>query len=299
MAMVHAPRTNTERPSTRQRIEALAQHPTLFEYIDKHPQSGIYDRFGKEWSRALSYVDGIVHQCSDAVDTFIWERSKSLTEEKLETEFAEVMKNEIDALLLHRMFPYLYSGTIMSLTTTTDKVVKAAGEIALAPSPAKDFMNDFRTHSQYESQSPRAANGELLSSYGKRGAPVPGRCATICSKSPDPAETAVAKWLMNPLITFVAKPFRSILFKVPVIRRRFDSTSPDIELFRTSTVEALARFAMLMVAILCATAAIFTLDVVKKRQLRILIMALYALAFALPIQFLGPSSYPLYTLVIS
>jgi hypothetical protein len=190
-------------------------------------------------------------------------------------------------------------GYLISLTTTPGKVKKAMGEMALTPSPSKDFMDDFRTQSGCESTIIRAANGELLSVYGKKGAPVPDQYATICPEVFDPAENAVANWLMDPLITFIGEPFRSILLKVPIIRKRFDSTSLNIKLFSANTVTALARTAMVMVAILCATAAIFTLDVVKKRQLRILIMALYALAFALPVQFLGPSSFPLYTLIIS
>jgi hypothetical protein len=179
------------------------------------------------------------------------------------------------------------------------KVAKEMTEMALAPAPLREFMDDFRIESKYDSEIVRAANGELLSCYGSKGEPVPDWCATTGPQNLNPAQHAVRHWLLDPLITFVSTPFRSILLKIPTIQKRSDSTKRNIKVFSENTVTALADTVMVMVAILCATAAIFTLSAVKKREIRILIMAIYAMAFALPMQLLGPSSLPLYTLVIS
>jgi hypothetical protein len=179
------------------------------------------------------------------------------------------------------------------------KVVKVMKEMALAQAPMKEFMDDFRVDSKYNSEIRRAANGEMLSCYGSKGEPVPEWCATIGPQNLDPAQYAVRHWLLDPLFAFISTPFQSILLNIPKIRKRSDKAKRDIRVFSENTVTALAGTVMIMVAILCATAAIFTLDVVKKRQIRILIMAIYAMAFALPMQLLGPSSLPLYTLVIS
>jgi hypothetical protein len=104
MELIDATATNTQRPTLCERINALAQHRPLYENIDKHPQSGVYNRFGKNWPMILYYVEGEVHRCRDAVDEFIWERAPSLTEEELKTEFAAVMEKFIAASRLHGMF---------------------------------------------------------------------------------------------------------------------------------------------------------------------------------------------------
>jgi hypothetical protein len=299
MANDHAPTTSTDRPSVHERINALAQHRPLFENIDRHPQSGVYNRFLRNWSRVLYYAEGEVYRRSDAVDTFLWERTQSLAEEELETEFGMVMKKETNALLLHGMYLLLAVAEILLFTMTIEKVATAMGRVALAPLPSKEFMDDFRSQSRYNSEIVRAANGELLSQYGQIKAPVSDQYATVGPQNRDPAQDVVRQWLMDPLITFVSAPFRSILLKIPMIRKKCDRTKRDINVFSESSVNALAGTVMVMVAVLCATAAIFTLDVVKKRQVRILIMAIYAMAFALPMQLLGPSSLPLYSLVIS
>jgi hypothetical protein len=301
MANDHAPETNTERPSTRERINALATHRPLFEHIDNHPQSGVYNRFGKNWSRSLNYIEGEVHRCNDVVEDCFRKRSQILAEGDFKTEIETALKKEMETLLLHRMLPPLhFLFPAHRIDRNKGKVAKASGEAAIAPSLSKVSMDEFRSESGCESNGiTRAANGQLLSLYGKMGTPVPGWCATIYRKDFDPAEEVVAKWVMDLLVIFIGRPFSVLLYNIPPIKRRFNIESPDIRFFSARAVAVITRIAMVMVAILCATAAIFTLDVVKKRQIRIFIMALYALAFALPVQFLAPSSFPLYTLIIS
>jgi hypothetical protein len=108
MANDYAFVTNNERPTLRERVNALAQHRPLYGSIDKHPQSGIYNRFGENWPMVLYYVEGEVHRCKDAVDVFIFKQAQSLTEAELETGLAMVMEKLMSAQFLHGMFPLFY-----------------------------------------------------------------------------------------------------------------------------------------------------------------------------------------------
>lgn len=179
-----------------------------------------------------------------------------------------------------------------------EKVVEASQRVASAPSPSKRSMDDYRVISGCESGRSRAANGESLSLYGKKGAPVPTHLATICAEDFEPVAQAIEEWLMDHFLELVGDPFRSVLSKIPIVGKRVKSTGPTT-VVDASVISALARAFMVMIAILCLTAAIFTLEVVKRPKVRILVVALFAQAFALPIQFLGSHSLPLYTLITS
>jgi hypothetical protein len=176
-------------------------------------------------------------------------------------------------------------------------VVKASQAMALAPSPSNSSMDAFRTNSRLGTTSGRAANGESLLLYGESGTPAPYYVAALWAEHFDPFEHALVTWLMNPFLEIVYKPFRSFLLKLPMISKWFENKDPNVEIVSTGTIFAFAKAFMVVMAILFLTAAIFTLQVVKSPKVRIMTMGLFAQVFALPVQFLGSRSLPLYTLV--
>ena len=287
------------------RLMALSEHGDLFEHIDKYPQSGVYERFGREWAMTIAYVEGEVQSCSDVANQFIRDKSrrgkpKDGAAKDLSKELSEVMTPLIDVLLLQCVSIRFLSSRKLFLTMT-DNLVEAAQKIASAPSPTKRSMDDYRANSGFDSGRTRAANGRSVLWYGLAGEPVPHQLATIHNDGFDPVAQAIADWLMDPFLELISKPFRSFLRSMPIVGKRFrqrDLNDPVVGA-GASTISALARAFMVMIAILCMTAAILTLQVVKDPKRRILVLALFGQAFALPIQFLGPQSLPLYTLICS
>lgn len=183
------------------------------------------------------------------------------------------------------------------LTNSIETVVKAAHTMSTAPSPTKSFLDLYRATIGCESGASRAANGGPLSLYGQVGASVPGDLATICKEDCDPVAQAISKWLVD-LFLDVSNPFRRVLLRIPMLRKRFKHLDPEgVTSVKAGTISAVAKALMVMFAILVLTAAIFTLNSVRRPNLRILIVALFAQGLALPVQFLSPGSLPLYTLI--
>lgn len=179
----------------------------------------------------------------------------------------------------------------------TEKVVSASRAMALAPSPSVSSMDSFRIWNNCDTKGSRAANGESSSLYGEIGTPVPFNQAAICAEEFDPAEQVIATWLMDPFLEVVCDPFRSILPRLPMVGKRFKNTDRKTRVVGTSTIMTFTKAFMVVMAILLFTAAIFTLQTVKRPKVRIMTMGMFAQIFALPAQFLGPRSLPLYTLV--
>lgn len=165
---------------------------------------------------------------------------------------------------------------------TIAKAVKAWQVAALAPSVPDRTMDDYRINSGFTC-----------------GNDLADACATICHADFDRLEQFVEDWIMQPFLDFVSKPFRSVLLKLPAVRRKFRHQSAEVSVVDANTIAACARLFMVMVAVLCAAAAIFTLNCVKNRQMRIVLMGLFALAFSMPVQFLSPRSLPMHTLILS
>lgn len=182
---------------------------------------------------------------------------------------------------------------------TIAKAVKAWQVAALAPSVPDRTMDDYRINSGFTCGNDLAANGQSSTMYGMKGTGVPDACATICHADFDRLEQFVEDWIMQPFLDFVSKPFRSVLLKLPAVRRKFRHQSAEFSVVDANTIAACARLFMVMVAVLCAVAAIFTLNCVKNRQVRIVLMGLFALAFSMPVQFLSPRSLPMHTLILS
>ena len=304
MSATHTTELDCSAPSVYDRIRALSEHGDLFEHIDRYPQAGVYERFGQEWAKAIAYVEGEVQCCSDVANQFIQDKSrcgkpKDGTAKDLRKEFSEVMRPLIDMLLLQCVSIHFLSSRKLFLTKITDKVVKASQNIALAPLPTKRSMDEYRIFGGCVSGKARAANGRSVLWYGRAGEPVPHQLATIHNDGFDAVAQAIADWLMDPFLELITQPFRSLLRKIPIVGKKYRHGNPDVPMVGASTIMALARAFMVMIAILCLTAAILTLQVVKDPKMRILVVALYAQAFALPIQFLDPQSLPLYTLICS
>lgn len=166
-----------------------------------------------------------------------------------------------------------------------------------APSPSKRCLDLYRQTIGSESGAHRAANGGPLSLYGQIGASVPRDLATICNEGYDPVAQAISSWLVEPFL-FVSNPFRRILLRVPMLRKRFSNSDPEgVTSVWAGAISAVAKAVTVMFAILVLTAAIFTLNSVRRPNLRILIVALFAQGLALPVQFLSPGSLGLYTLI--
>jgi hypothetical protein len=166
----------------------------------------------------------------------------------------------------------------------------------MAPSPTERSMEMYR---RIVSRNPRAANGELILLYGNKGAPVPPHVGTICDEDDDPPVAFIINWLMDPFLELITNPFRSILPKLPIIGKSFKGIDPEQKVVDARVVATLAKAAMVMIAILLLTAAILTLNEMQDSRKRILVAALFAQLFALPIQFLGSRALPLYMLVIA
>jgi hypothetical protein len=169
--------------------------------------------------------------------------------------------------------------------------------MATAPYPSMKSMNGFRVQCGYHDGISRAANGELLSSYGEINAPVPVYAATIWDEDFEPIEQAIVTWLMNPFLKLIVNPLRRILFDLPLLRKKFASKDREVKIVRANTITAFARAFVVVIAILSLTAAVFTLQAVEGPKVRIMAMGMFAQVFILPMQLLGSRSLPLYTLI--
>jgi hypothetical protein len=169
--------------------------------------------------------------------------------------------------------------------------------MALSKSPSKSGMAGYRAHSGSDYGGRRAVNGQLLSRYGKDGDPVPLYLGAIHSEDLDPISHILANWMMNPFLDLVVSPVRRLMLKVPMVRDLLKSKEPDVRAVDASVIRALSKYIVIATAILCLTAAILTLDAVRDSKLRIMTVSLYAMAFALPAQYMGSRSLPLYILI--
>jgi hypothetical protein len=176
---------------------------------------------------------------------------------------------------------------------------KASQDIAKARSPTIQSLEVYR---EIIAQKSRAANGESILLYGMKGEPVPPYLTTIYDDredSDDLIEKFIIDWLLDPFLELIINPFRSILPMLPVIGKRFEGIDSEQKLVAASITSALAKAITVMVAILCLTTAIVVLNEMKDSRKRILVAAVFAQLFALPIQFLSPRALPLYMLIIA
>ena len=58
-------------PSAKERIVALHKHNHLFETMAENPQTGIFERFEKQWAFVASYTESQVHRYWNDVEMFL------------------------------------------------------------------------------------------------------------------------------------------------------------------------------------------------------------------------------------
>jgi hypothetical protein len=299
MSTFHKASPNHSGPSVRECIEALRDNRQHLEHTAEFPQNGIYQLFGEAYTMATAFAESEVRQCFDAAMMFVRETSKGQDDVSLQAGYSAIMRNMQEVLLRYCTSPPLLSlEDDFGLNLKTGEIVKASQGMATAPSPTKRSLEMYR---KIVALKTRAANGELISLYGKKGDPVPPYLGTICDEDDDddPLERLIINWLMDPFLELITNPFRSILPNLPIVGKRFKGTDPEQKLVDHRIVAALAKAVMVMIAILLLTAAILTLNEMQDSRKRILVAALFAQLFALPIQFLGSRALPLYMLVIA
>jgi hypothetical protein len=300
MNAFHEASPNRDGPSVHECIEALRDNRQHLEHTADFPQNGIYQRFGEAFTMATAFAESEVRRCFDAAIMFVRETPKGQDDNSLQARYSATMRDMQEVLLRYCKSPppLLSHGDDVDLKSKTGEIVKASQEMAMARSPTKRSLEMYR---KIIAQKARAANGELISLYGKKGDPVPPCLGTICAEDvdDDPLVRLIINWLMDPFLELITNPFRSILPNLPIVGRRFKDIDPEQKLVDHRIVSALAKAVMVMIAILLLTAAILTLNEMQDSRKRILVAAFFAQLFALPIQFLGSRALPLYMLVIA
>ncbi|KAF2026515.1 hypothetical protein EK21DRAFT_73997 [Setomelanomma holmii] len=260
--------------TARERIRALAEHEQVFEATAEFPPAGIHERFGGEWTMAIAYIEGQVHQSANAARLAIWKNSHAQAGDAN----ADFVSAE-------------------ELTASIDRAVKASKQMALAPPPSKLGLEAYRAYSGIDHGGRRAANGQLLSRYGGERDPVPSYLAAIDNEDLAPVAQIMTDWVMNPFAEYFIAPLRRGMIKTPFLRNLLRNQDPCVRAVGGNVMEALSKHVVIATAVLCLTAAVITLDAVKSQRLKIMTVALFALVFALPAQYMGSRSLPLFTLI--
>lgn len=160
-------------------------------------------------------------------------------------------------------------------------------------------MDIYRLKSAFEHGNDLAANGQPSFRYSTKGTDAH---ATICDEDLDRLDSFVTDWILQPFLNglnMVSKPFRSRESKLPEVRPSSQHRRTIFHIVSIDAIAAWARSIMVIAAVVCAAAAIFVLNRTRKREMRIVLMGVFAVVYALPIQFLSPRSLPMYTLILS
>ncbi|KAF2187650.1 hypothetical protein K469DRAFT_685541 [Zopfia rhizophila CBS 207.26] len=266
--------------STGDLLKALQEHEDLFNSIAAHPQAGIYQRFGKERALRLSYVENEVRQRHDEVKELlrdVHEGRKEAETEETRADLAKRMGALIEILDLHsRAFE---QDCRMSQSTT--------------PSPL--FMDFYRAHLQRGGDDARAPNGELISFYDSKGAPISHEFTALDNPDLDPMQSFLVNRLMNPFLDYVRAPVQKLLKKIARGQKgadeaaRWQGTSGRI-------ISAIAKAVTCMLATLSLAAAIGILYSINSLEGRLVVMTLFGLGFSSSVNFLGQDAIPIYAL---
>jgi hypothetical protein len=179
----------------------------------------------------------------------------------------------------------------------TGNVVTAWRAATSAPSVTERSMDIIK--SAFKCGNGLAANGQPSFLYSTKGTDA---YATICDEDLDKLDSFVTDWILQPFLNCLdlfSKPFRSHQSQLPEVQASFRHRSTVFQAVSVNAIAAWARSLMVIVAVVCAAAAIFVLNRVQKREMRIVAMGFFAVLYALPIQFLSPRSLPMYTLILS
>ena len=158
-------------------------------------------------------------------------------------------------------------------------------------------MDKFRVNSGAKIGVKRAANGDFLSNYGEIGSPAPVEYATIRDDDLEPMDRFVVEWLLNPFVDYIGPPWRWILRHMPIFGKSRLNNKSESESVELRAINAVARALVCVSAVLSLIVPIATLNAIQYPTLRIVVMALYAQAFAITVECLGVRSMPIFTLI--
>jgi hypothetical protein len=292
-------------PSAKECIAALHEHNDLFEQTAECPQMCIYNRFDKESALAIAYLDSKVHRCGRVAESFIREtlrpgfQDDDENEGKLRGQHEAKMDALVQALLLRGMLLVPVT-RVYPLLTIEGRMVKNFQKVNLAPPPSKVVMSRYRIVSRIGKGSKRIANGELASTYGYDGEPIPPNLATVDNEDLEPMAQFVYDWLANPINEYIIAPVRKLWYRLPVNRRRRPAADVDaygMDAANARFVSAVANVFVYVIAILILIAPIATFNSIQEQTLRIVVMPLFCLVLAASAQLMGSRSMPLFTLV--
>jgi hypothetical protein len=158
------------------------------------------------------------------------------------------------------------------------------------------FTDFYRAHFKSFDGKARGPNGEDASNYGETGAQISEKYLTILDVPLSPIESPLVKKLMNPFIHFCCRPIRNLATRIK--RRGGGSHSvADQRVVNFAVISAIARIIVCLLANVCLAAAIGTLNSKDGSTIRIIIMSVIGLVFALSVSSLGREAIPIYTLI--
>ncbi|KAI8940294.1 hypothetical protein NX059_003995 [Plenodomus lindquistii] len=269
-------------PSRHDRIAALYHHRNNFKRFAEQPQSGILQTFGREIFMLLAYAEGEIEKDSRSVDVFLEKHVNSAgrgdaSEVDIDSELSTVMGN-----LRASFFDY-------------DHLLDIARHMATSPTPTKTSMDRYRLKSSNGSKTKRAGNGRLLSSYGRRGEPVPVDVFIVLDDDFDPTARVLHKWLMNPFIQYIAVPLLRRLQRGGIVRG--PHLEYDLEDIDSRIIVWIARTIESTLAVFLVAVAIGILGTIQHPGIRIMVMTMFSLGYALLAQLMGSQSIIVYALV--
>ena len=184
------------------------------------------------------------------------------------------------------------------LITLIDHAKEAFSKMASSLSPSKLSLIEYRIHARCNEPGSRAANGEMSSLYGREEEPVPSYLFAIVDEDFEPMAQLVATWLLD-FVDYVIQSLRGLRNKALGCFGCLNASPPSDDDMRVGagTVSAIGKVLVCAVAILSLVAPIVTLNYVENQKMRLVVMTAFAQAFALPAQFMGHRSVPMYTLI--
>ncbi|KAH7123667.1 hypothetical protein B0J11DRAFT_318441 [Dendryphion nanum] len=270
-------------PSIKQLCQELVKHEYTFRAIAKHPEMGIYRRFGQECAFYLSHLEREVSRVHEDNKAFV-RKVASGEEQGVPEEVTRTMFNQkmIDG-----------AGTIRDYFN----FYKLCRTMALGPPPSRFFMQKlYKDHMKPDSDRFRAPNGLDASCYnmGYDFAAVEYVAYNNPDLDLDPIESLLAYRLTAPFFKYVIFPIKDYL---ECLLGRSRGSSDIEETISEGSIRMIARLLIGVLATVLLTTAVATLNNFADTTTTILVMALFCLVFASSAQFLGQGSIPMHNLI--
>ncbi|KAF2806052.1 uncharacterized protein BDZ99DRAFT_103099 [Mytilinidion resinicola] len=236
-------------------------HPTVHQHIAICPQSGVFPRLGELWARTLyellNDIEEKQRELTDRHDRMVATGSYAGPDEKKSTnEDMKRLKVELRELLL-----------------TYGTMLGVCGNVAALPDPTEFHFEDF--HEVYKRCTP---NGILPTVYGSFPGPIDrDLCVHTAPPSMDPFSRLIIRLL-------------KWLSKKPLFRRCFNDKSTRERGFMTRGIRRTTHVITCAIVPLFYSASIATLYAVKPMTIRLAIIPVFLLVFALSAIFLAGSS---------